>query len=307
MHSTKSEYPLIPPAEAIRYEFGSPEAGTPRDAAFPMRYRAPVPINLLGVRHAPSELNVLNDLLRAGGELPQAALDLKNSPDNIARLAVGGDGFAKAAAAWIQNHIDFPIHAAFCSPFVRTKETAGHLGAALGLAVPWKIDSRIGERSYGDFSRLSLDEKLAEWRKRREDVRYWTPPNGESMENTELDARDFLRSISTRYHWGNVLMVTHGEFLVALRSVIEYPSNERLVELLSDSPPNCGIVHYTRCDPQSGEIAPYYKWLRLVNPRGENKSWDGRWHEIERKSYSNEDLLAEASLYPRRFDFSTRK
>lgn len=55
---------------------------------------------------------------------------------------------------------------------------------------------------------------------------------------------------------------------------------------------HCQILHYTRRNPVTGEIAPHVNWMRSVCP------WDATlssnaWHEIERPVWSNADLLAE--------------
>ncbi|GLD99411.1 hypothetical protein PINS_up008130 [Pythium insidiosum] len=61
---------------------------------------------------------------------------------------------------------------------------------------------------------------------------------------------------------------------------------------------NGHILHYTRRDPQTGEMAPYFTHMRSVCPWNEKLSPKG-WTKIERPVYDNEMLLAIAERVPR--------
>src|SRR5436189_55274 len=60
---------------------------------------------------------------------------------------------------------------------------------------------------------------------------------------------------------------------------------------------NGGIVHYTRRDPQSGEVTEHLEWRRSVVPGDEGRSKP--WERIRRPRYDAEGLLAAAEEVPR--------
>ena len=63
---------------------------------------------------------------------------------------------------------------------------------------------------------------------------------------------------------------------------------------------NCQVIHYTRRDPSSGELSAHLDWFRSICP------WDSslccqEWRTIERRTYTNEELIEMAARYPRLF------
>jgi|GEM_PF-6131499 len=64
---------------------------------------------------------------------------------------------------------------------------------------------------------------------------------------------------------------------------------------------NCQVLHYTRRDPETGELAAHLNWMRSVCPNEPANSLSG-WHAIERKTFSDQQLLAAAQSIPRLFD-----
>jgi hypothetical protein len=58
------------------------------------------------------------------------------------------------------------------------------------------------------------------------------------------------------------------------------------------------VIHYTRVHPTTGEIFPYFKFMRSVCPWKPEYSMEN-WMEFERPTYSNEELLASANAVPR--------
>jgi hypothetical protein len=54
---------------------------------------------------------------------------------------------------------------------------------------------------------------------------------------------------------------------------------------------NCQVLHYTRRDPATGELADHLDWMRCVCPWGPSLS-DNDWRRIVRQRYTNEELLA---------------
>jgi hypothetical protein len=59
------------------------------------------------------------------------------------------------------------------------------------------------------------------------------------------------------------------------------------------------VLHYTRKNPETGEISKRLEWRRSVCAWGNDNSWsEGAWVKIERKKYTDNELLALVQLYP---------
>jgi len=61
---------------------------------------------------------------------------------------------------------------------------------------------------------------------------------------------------------------------------------------------NGTILHYTRIHPTTGEVFPYYRFMRSVCAWKPEYSSPG-WLEFERPAYSNEELMASIQTVPR--------
>lgn len=107
----------------------------------------------------------------------------------------------------------------------------------------------------------------------------------------------------------SVIAVSHGETMWAFRLRLERMSQVTYRKLdesddKRDRIHNAQIIQYTRIDPHSARAeepcnpSPYYKWMRSVCPTDENLSWN-KWAEIERQTYTNEELLQNVERYPR--------
>ena len=97
-----------------------------------------------------------------------------------------------------------------------------------------------------------------------------------------------------------MIIVCHGDVMKAFRIILEKMSLQKSNELLQGKEkwaqvPNCSIIHYTRKSPDDSnqEISDRFDWVRVVRPAGGGKSED-EFSRIERRKYSNEDLLSEA-------------
>ncbi|RLN97857.1 hypothetical protein BBJ28_00012055, partial [Nothophytophthora sp. Chile5] len=75
---------------------------------------------------------------------------------------------------------------------------------------------------------------------------------------------------------------------------IELQESGRMVDQIH----NGHILHYTRKDPQTGVMAPFFTHVRSVCPWNEKLSPKG-WMKIDRPVYDNELLLATAERVPR--------
>ena len=205
------------------------------------------------------------------------------------------------------SELGFGFDAAYCPDYVRSQETGGVIGTEVDLCVKWRESGLFGERNWGDFETLSAEAQEQGYGQRIEDPRHWTPPHGESMGSLELGVRLALGTLHRKHNMQNVLVSSHGERINAFRSVIERLPLDRFKEIMDEGPPNCGIVHYSRVNPKTGEIAPHWAWMRLVCPwkmdivkAGEK--WDGEWRKIERPEYTSQELLERVSQFEQIYD-----
>jgi len=58
---------------------------------------------------------------------------------------------------------------------------------------------------------------------------------------------------------------------------------------------NGQVIHYTRMNPMSGEVAPHLSWLRSICSNNLARS-NNEWEAIHWKKFSNADLLREVEL-----------
>ncbi|MDO4962500.1 MAG: histidine phosphatase family protein [bacterium] len=123
----------------------------------------------------------------------------------------------------------------YCSPLKRTHQT---LKAIKGDA-NFEIDSRIIEVSSGKWQGLYKDELPKEeydmYKKGLMD-----PPEGESLEDEEKRAKDFLDDMFKKYTGDeNILVVTHNAFMRTLKrlfekSNVEEPKNLEIYEVTEE-------------------------------------------------------------------------
>ncbi|MCB1214427.1 MAG: histidine phosphatase family protein [Deltaproteobacteria bacterium] len=118
------------------------------------------------------------------------------------------------------------FEALYSSPILRAKESAEYFEKIFGLET--KLDLRLEEVGYGDWVGRTFEEV-------KQDPGYVpyfeTPhqsaaPGGESLEKVCQRGRDFLKSVYDFYQEGNVLVVSHADWIKcqALR-VLKAPLN----------------------------------------------------------------------------------
>lgn len=133
---------------------------------------------------------------------------------------------------------------------------------------------------------------------------FWRPPNGESFMELYLRIDRVLDTLHRECGDMRVIIVCHGEVMRAFQVRLERLSQQRFRELILSSEPrdrihNCEVIHYTRRNPfPKKELQPFYGWVRKCRP-SEKKPWFSSWREIQRRRYSNSELLSEVDQYPR--------
>lgn len=256
-----------------------------------------LPLDLVLIRHGQSEGNAAKRLSEKGDDTGYAAL--KDRHTRSYRLSQKGREQAKQAGEWLKHEFydsgkGFDRY--FTSEYVRAMETAALLGL---LNASWYRNFYLTERDWGDLELLTEVERHERFgdamRMRKIEPFFWRPPNGESFAELCLRLDRVLQTLHREHSNMRVLLVCHGEVMRAFRVLIERMSQQTFKEQylskdVEHRVHNCEIMHYTRKDPETGEIATHADWMRRIRP-AESPMWDTGWRKIERPKYTNEDLL----------------
>lgn len=203
---------------------------------------------------------------------------------------------AEAAGAWLREQRLDRYDRHYCSPYVRTMQTA----ALLGLPdAAWWLEPLLRERDRG-YEHVAEKQELAALfphsaRTKREDRFLWRPAGGESIPDVDLRLREVLGTLARELDGKRVICVTHEDAMDALRFRLEKMTigtwtalNENDVEPIR----NGWILHYTRRNPTDpDEVLPRFGWFRLVDPAGTGGLG---WRGIERPRFTNAELEAMA-------------
>ena len=263
-----------------------------------------MPINLILVRHGQSEGNVATRRSKAG-EHGDYAGEFMQRHNSLWRLTDRGIWQAKTAGEWIRDNIGSTFGRYYTSEFLRAMETAHHLSLP---EAQWFVDFNLRERDWGKFDHMSREERDArfseELRNREIDSFYWRPPDGESIADLCLRVTRVLDTLHRECSNMDVVVVCHGEVMWAFRILLERLHQRQFNVLDASKHPhdrihNCQVIHYTRENPITEKGSrPYLGWVRSICPSDLTLS-PNEWVEINRRRYSNDELLAEAELTPR--------
>lgn len=253
-----------------------------------------LPIDLILVRHGQSEGNVAKRL-SAGGDHAAMTTVTAGRHSRSYRLSKLGREQAAIAGKWLVD--EFSTFDRFIvSEYTRAMETA----ALLGLPdATWYRNFYLTERDWGDIETAPENERNEKFKDamgmRAIEPFFWKPPNGESFAELCLRLDRVLQTLEREYSDKRVILVCHGEVMRAFRVILERMSQQRFKEIYSsktkeDGVYNCEIFHYTRRNPETGELADRINWLRRVRPN-ETPIWETGWQKIERQKYSNDELL----------------
>ncbi len=258
-----------------------------------------LPVDLVLVRHAQSEINQANAESRSGDD---RFFTKKHRDQHTASLPLSDRGRYEQAprtgAYIIEEFIDKGIvfDRFVTSEYLRAIETAGLLGLP---GASWYIEPYLAERDWGELDMLPNDERekkfMAELRRRHAEPYFWNPPNGESLKQTNLYVDRVIESLRRAQSKKPAILVCHGEVMWTFRLRLEYLSQLKFRELLfskghANTIFNCQIIHYTRVNPETDELAPYMGWVRWIRPTETPVTTSG-WQKIVRPRYSNAELL----------------
>ena len=262
-----------------------------------------MPIDLVLVRHGECEGNVVTATIKRGDD-SLCTDEYLNRHSSLWRLTDKGRKQAVDAGEWLRKNVgpDFDRH--LVSEYVRALETAALLDLP---AAEWYRDMYLRERDWGQLDVITHEERFARWgdelKRRDRDGLYWAPPGGENMANLCLRVDRVIQTLHRECAGKKIVVVCHGEVMWAFRLRLERMTQAKYWELdISKNPRNrihnCQVLHYTRRDPQFGNLVDHLNWFRSVCPWDMNLSLNN-WVQIERKKFSNQDLLNEIKKIPR--------
>ena len=109
------------------------------------------------------------------------------------------------------------------SPLFRCRRFAKHL--SLELNIPWEIEDRLKEMSFGDWDGKSID---AIWKEYEDEIKTWsknptvyTPPNAEPIQALNDRTNACRLELQKRYIGKHLLLVTHGGVIRVLISQVQ--------------------------------------------------------------------------------------
>jgi isoleucyl-tRNA synthetase len=141
------------------------------------------------------------------GESENNAANIYSSDPNINHLTEKGKAGVLKTAEELKNKNVTKI---FCSPFLRTRETADIIAEKIGLPKDKIVyDERLSEFGFGDFSGKSMNECLDHIGSK--DWRYDTRvPGGESFQDAKRRFGEFLYEVDAKNKNETILIVSHG-------------------------------------------------------------------------------------------------
>lgn len=255
-----------------------------------------MPRDLVLVRHGEAEGNLAYKEEKKGNNRLFSPKFMETHESKW-RLTARGRKQARAAGNWIRQNININFGVYFCSEYVRAIETASLLNLS---NANWYRHLFLRERNFGRLACLSYHERRKRFEKQIElasrDAFYWKPPSGESLSDVSLRIDYILDRLSdVDYEPSSAIIVSHSNVMQVLRSRIELIHQNEFKDRVIKVPPhlkihNCTIIHYTRENPETKEVAPVYRWMRMITP-WIDKCTHPPWTEIKYSYYTNEDLV----------------
>lgn len=255
-------------------------------------------MDLLLVRHGESEGNIAIEAAKVGDDRWMTSEYRERSAANY-RLTPTGREQATRAGEWLREWTSRRggFDRLYCSPFVRTRETAGLLGVH---NAQWQLEPLLRERDFGLWEGLGkpeIEKRFPHSFAQKSRHKFlWRPECGESTPDLDMRAREVLASLAREMSGRRVLCVTHEDIIWAFKFRLEKMTLEVFLahqEGEGKDIPNCGIVHYTR-RRQDGSVSPKFARVRLVDPSSPGKPV---WQPITRPRFSNDDLLDQVGEY----------
>lgn len=119
------------------------------------------------------------------------------------------------AAALAERLRDEELHAIYCSPLERARETAEAIAAPHQL--PVCVEPGLNEIDFGEWTGRTMSDlqQLPRWRAFNERRSATRVPGGELMLEVQARMVAAIDSLRERHPWGRVLAVSHGDVIKA--------------------------------------------------------------------------------------------
>jgi len=207
------------------------------------------------VRHGQSAGNVARDAAEAAEE---HLIDIEWR-DVDTPLSALGEQQADALGRWFAAMPARP-GVVLCSPYVRARQTAARIVAALGDGADVTLlhDERLREKEFGILDRLTkagIIHKFPELAEQRRHVGkfYFRPPGGESWCDVILRLRSVVETVTREYRGERVLVVSHQVIVNCFRYLLERLDEAQILDIdRAADVPNCSVTSY-RFDAARGK------------------------------------------------------
>ena len=255
-----------------------------------------LPIDLIFIRHGQSEENLAIKMSKKRDN-SFFTPEFRSRHSRSFRLTDKGIAQAKAAGEWLRKNAPMSLDFFYVSDFVRAKETAFYLGLS---QVQWEVKYELRERDQPPSFGLDYQNVTDPF------LFYPAGNGGESIATLCLRLKTgFLSELEKKHSRGKGIVVSHGHVMRALQLELEGLGHDDFIRLDKSKEPadsilNCQIIWYTRCDPVTLAVNPEFVAVRSVCVRG--LVGDYGWRRIQRRKYSNADLMAEVQKYPRQIN-----
>lgn len=264
-----------------------------------------LPVDIILVRHGKSEGNKAGKASRKGDN-SLFTPEFRNRHSRTFRLTNTGIEQAKVAGEWLRQNIPMPLDRFYVSDYMRAKETAGYLDLP---KAEWRVDFQLRERDMALMDNLPENEKerLFELERRQFEIdKFLSYPAGGGENIPALCLRlktDWVAHVARECPDKRVIVVCHGHVMRGLQMIFEDLGHDDFIQLDSSTEPadmmlNCQILWYTRRDPDSGKVESS-KLVAVRSVCNHGVIGDYGWRRIQRKRYSNQELLDEVNQYPR--------
>lgn len=261
-----------------------------------------LPIDIVLVRHGESEGNLAQAYSKKGDDSLWSSEFSTRHTSNY-RLTDRGREQAQQAGQFLKEQVWSQFDNYYVSEYTRAQETAAILRFPNSK---WHCEFYLREQDKGIFGGKSHQEREQEYSEQlarlKKDTFYVAPPGGESIANSCLRVDRIISLWQTSCPGQKVIAVCHGNIMTAFRVRLERMSQGRYQEIERSTHPHdkiqhCQILHYTRRDPETGEIAAIPQWMRSICPWNTELS-SNMWLPVQRPTYTNEQLWEEVAKVP---------
>jgi len=150
------------------------------------------------------KLNNKYYIMRHGEALSNVREIVSNWPETFENFLT--ERGVKMVEESAEKLVDKKIDLIFCSPLLRTKQTAEIVGKKIGKEA--EVDKRLKEIDFGEFNGKSIEEMWASFKKEEDRIEKGAD-GGESYDEILKRLTDFMMETDKKYEDKNILLVSH--------------------------------------------------------------------------------------------------